>query len=514
MEFAYIFVVCISLVLLTIVLFQAVRNFSAAGSKPFVWQIVFIIIWSVGSLMEMLSVSEQSMLMWRNIEQIGIFLLPVACVYFAVDYARYERIKKFLPLLLIIPVVAIVLIFTDSSTHIMRYGYIVSYNPLFGKALSVRQTSIGMVFVTYNYILAFISLVILYVFSRRISKNMRRQAILVLLATASIFLFGLFKTAFLEGTRVNIPIVTLYLPGGLILYYNLYKNNFFRVSPIARDKVFDVVEMGIVVTDSLGMIVDTNPFAGRILSSIFGIHVKLAGQKIDVIFGGYTPWMELIQNYTTGETEIEISSAILYHIHIKVYPLYSQQGTPVGSVTIMQDVTDLRKAESVLKTKAETDSMTGLLNKDSLMKEFAIRLKESIMSGTRISVLMMDLDKFKGINDTYGHDSGDRMLVAFSDVLKSVFRHEDVIARIGGDEFAAVISGVDKKEAMEISNRILMTASEKTVQFDAETSVSIAMSIGICDNEFSESATEMLKFADNAMYAAKNKLGNCCVTWE
>lgn len=147
------------------------------------------------------------------------------------DYAGYDRIKKFLPLLLIIPITAIVLIFTDSSTHIMRNGYIVSYSPLFGKALSVQQTNIGMVFVAYNYILAFFSLAILYVFSRQISKNMRRQAILVLLAISSIFLFGLLKTAFLEGTRVNVPIVTLYLPGGLILYYNLYKNNFFFAFP-------------------------------------------------------------------------------------------------------------------------------------------------------------------------------------------------------------------------------------------------------------------------------------------
>lgn len=514
MEFTYIFVVCCSLALLLIVSFQAARNLSVAGSKPYLLQILFVSIWSVGSLMEMLSASEQSMLMWRNIEQIGVFLLPVACVYFAVDYARYDRVKKFLPLLMIIPITAIVLIFTDATTHIMRYGYVVSYSPLFGKALSVRQTGIGMAFVAYNYTLAFVSLVILYVFSRQISKSLRRQAILILLATASIFLFGLFKTAFLEGTSVNIPIVTLYLPGAFILYYNLYRNNFFRVSPIARDKVFDVVEMGIIVTDRPGMIVDTNPYAGEILGSLFGIPDKLAGRKMEEVFGGYAQWMDLTRNNTAGETEIEISNGNLRFIDIRVYPLHSQQGTPVGSVSILRDVTDVRAQESALKAKAETDGMTGLLNRDSFMKVFAAALKESLSARTCVSVLMMDLDKFKGINDTYGHDCGDRVIVAFSDVLKEVLRSEDTIARIGGDEFAAILPGVNRKEALKIAGRILKTANERAVRLGAESSAGITASIGVCDNEWARTTEDMLKFADKAMYAVKNKSGNGCAVWE
>ncbi len=184
-----------------------------------------VTLWSAGSLMELLSPTEQGMLFWRNFEQIGVFLLPVFCVYFAVEYARYDRMKKYLPLLLIVPIIAILLIFTDSKTHVMRYGYIVSYSPLFGKALSVHSTPVGKAFVAYNYTLAFSSLLILFLFSRQIAKNMRRQVILVMVATGLIFLFGLLKTAFLEGSRINFPIVTIYLPGSLVLCPDRYKQN-------------------------------------------------------------------------------------------------------------------------------------------------------------------------------------------------------------------------------------------------------------------------------------------------
>lgn len=513
MEITYFFIVGCSLVLLFAVLVNAARNFSVAGSKAFLLQIVLVTIWSVGSLMEMLSPTEQGMLLWRNIEQIGVFLLPVACVYFALDYARYDRLKKYLPLLLLIPVAVIVLIFMDSSTHFLRTGYIVSYSPLFGKALSVHQTSAGKAVVAYNYIIAFISLAILFVFSRQVARNLRRQVLLMLFATGLVFLLGFLKTVFLEGTSINIPIVTIYLPGGLILYYNLYKNNFFRVSPIARDKVFDVMDLGIIVTDSSGMIVDTNPFAIQLLSSIFEIQVKLTGKKMDEVLGQYPKWVELTQNGTDGETEVKITNKSNF-IHIRVYPLQSYRGAPVGSVTIMRDVTVLRIQEYALKMKAEMDGLTGLLNRDSFMETYAKRLRESALTGKCVSVFMMDLDRFKGINDTYGHDSGDQVIKAFADVLREVLRHEDAFARIGGDEFAAVLPGVDKIKAIEIASRILKTANKRVVHLGEERSVQLSLSIGICDNKLAKSEEDMLKCADKAMYSAKSKMGNCCVAWE
>ncbi len=514
MELTYIFIVGASLVILSAISIYALKNRNIAGSIPYLLQIIFVSIWSIGSLFEMISPTEQGMLVWRNIEQIGIFLLPVACVYFSLDYARYDRLKKFLPLLLIIPVIAIILIFTDESTHIMRVGYTVSHSPFFGKALSVQQTDIGKAFVAYNYTLVFAALSILVVFSRQVARNLRRQVMLVFFAMGLVFVLAFFKTAFLEGTRVNLPTVTIYLPSALILFYNLYKNKFFRVSPIARDTVFDVIEMGIVVSDSAGTITDMNPCAAKILDCNFGIHERPSGKKMAEVFESFPDWLNLTQNCVTGELELKLTSPEPCFIHIRVYPLKSHRGIAVGSVTIMQDVTILRMQEVALKTKAETDSLTGLMNRDSFMESFTRRLTESALTGGQVSVLMMDLDKFKSINDTYGHDVGDRVLKAFADVLREVLRHEDAIARIGGDEFEAVLPGASRKEATIIANRILKAANSKVVQIGDETGIQLRLSIGICDNDTANSEEEMLKCADKAMYMAKDKAGNCCVEWK
>ncbi len=514
MELTYIFIIGASLVILSAISIYALKNRNVAGSIPYLLQIIFVSIWSIGSLFEMISPTEQGMLIWRNIEQIGIFLLPVACVYFSLDYARFDRLKKFLPLLSIIPVIAIILIFTDESTHIMRVGYTVIQNQFFGKALSIQQTDIGKALVAYNYTLVFAALSVLVVFSRQVARNFRRQVMLVFFSMGLVFVLAFFKTAFLEGTRVNLPIVTIYLPSALILFYNLYKNKFFRVSPIARDTVFDVIEMGIVVSDSAGTITDMNPYAAKILDYNFGIHERPSGKKMAEVFESFPDWLQLTQNCVTGELELKLTNPETCFIHIRVYPLKSHRGVAVGSVTIMRDVTVLRMQEFALKTKAETDSLTGLMNRDSFMSTLARRLMESTITGENVSVLMMDLDKFKSINDTHGHDVGDLVLKAFAEVLRDVLRHEDAIARIGGDEFEAVLPGASRKEALIIANRILRAANSKVVQIENEAGIQLRLSIGVCDNNAANTEEDILKCADKAMYMAKGQSGNSCVVWE
>ena len=505
MELLYVFIVGCSLALLFSVLFFALRNPDVAGSKAYALQIIFVTIWSIGSLMEMFSATEQEMLLWRNIEQIGVFLLPVACVYFAVDYAGYDRLMKYLPLLLIIPFIAILLIFTDSHTHWMRVGYTVSYNSLFGKALSVQQTLLGVLLVSYNYILVFMALLTLFIFSRQVSKGQRNQVMLVLFATALVFVLAFFKSAFLEGTKINLPSVTIYLPGAMILFYNLYKNRFFRLSPIAREKVFGVIEIGIIVTHSGGKVTDMNPYALRLLDSCMQLSQSLLGMDVRNVFQAYPEWVALLQQCESGSLTLAIQNEEMCFIEVRVFPLQTSGGRAIGAVSLLRDITQLRNQEDMLRFRAETDSLTALMNRDSFLKEFDRLVADHNASGAPVSVLMMDLDKFKQINDTYGHAAGDKVLKSVATVLKATLRHNDAIARIGGDEFVAALPNVDRQGAAEIAERIIQSANEHFVVIDEQTSIPLKLSIGICDNEHLSHAEDMLKQADQGMYIAKGK---------
>ena len=93
-------------------------------------------------------------------------------------------------------------------------------------------------------------------------------------------------------------------------------------------------------------------------------------------------------------------------------------------------------------------------------------------------------------------------------------RHQDAIARIGGDEFAAILSGVGKREAAEIGSRIIRAANQKTILLGSGEPVRLNLSIGVCDNKSVTTQEDMLKCADKAMYIAKGRTGNCCIEWE
>jgi diguanylate cyclase (GGDEF)-like protein len=153
-----------------------------------------------------------------------------------------------------------------------------------------------------------------------------------------------------------------------------------------------------------------------------------------------------------------------------------------------------------------TDSLTGLANRRPVDAAIVRALDRSARSGTPMAVLLLDLNGFKQVNDQFGHDAGDRMLVAFAQALLDVVRPVDLVARLGGDEFAIVLDDVTLSHAETLADRILAAAAATEVPGLA--GVPIRCSIGIAvgdplDPEHCETPDQLLQLADRAMYHAK-----------
>ncbi len=169
----------------------------------------------------------------------------------------------------------------------------------------------------------------------------------------------------------------------------------------------------------------------------------------------------------------------------------------------------LRSRERKLKELSSTDTLTKSLNRHALMSRLNSMLSSNRKKDLKLSLLFIDLDNFKYINDNYGHNVGDKILTETSYRLKDTLRSDDLIARIGGDEFVVVLTDIDSREAITAIVSRMLKLFESSMYISNEISITQFISIGISTYESTSNeymtADELIKQADKAMYIAKSK---------
>lgn len=189
--------------------------------------------------------------------------------------------------------------------------------------------------------------------------------------------------------------------------------------------------------------------------------------------------------------------------------LRNRQGHVIGTMGISHNITERKRVEAQIQHLATHDPLTGLPNRAHLKSYLAQSMARARAAETGLTVILLDLDRFKEVNDSKGHQAGDLLLEAISDRLRSSLRESDYAARLGGDEFVLVLSAVSKElYARQIANKVL---SWLLHPFSIQGSnLSIGASIGIAlFPQNGLTPEELLHAADSAMYAAKAKGGGC-----
>ncbi len=182
----------------------------------------------------------------------------------------------------------------------------------------------------------------------------------------------------------------------------------------------------------------------------------------------------------------------------------SWDGLDIEAAELCRDLDGvlLRRAESKLAALALHDPLTGLANRRLLTDRLEHALTK-YARGEELALLFIDLDRFKVVNDTYGHDVGDALIVHAAGQILAATRPEDTVARLGGDEFVVLCEGTTGEEADVISRRLIDAISEPLTT--GGTTLSITASIGVTAANLSFSATDLIRQADTAMYRAKQR---------
>jgi diguanylate cyclase (GGDEF)-like protein/PAS domain S-box-containing protein len=193
-----------------------------------------------------------------------------------------------------------------------------------------------------------------------------------------------------------------------------------------------------------------------------------------------------------------------FHIEDSAAPIRRQDASILGAVMVFHDVTDRRIAQSRLQHIAFHDALTGLPNRALFSKTLSKAINHARLVGTRVAVLFLDLDRFKTINDSLGHGVGDELLIAVAKRLKQCIREDDVVCRMGGDEFTAVINNIkSSKSVSRIAEKISESISKPFNIQNHILRVSTSIGITVYPDD-GENIEALLKNADTAMYVAKD----------
>ncbi len=185
-------------------------------------------------------------------------------------------------------------------------------------------------------------------------------------------------------------------------------------------------------------------------------------------------------------------------------------GKPVGRVWSFRDVTERKAAEEEIKQLAFYDWLTGLPNRRKLLDRLSYSIELNQRANTQFAVFMIDLDKFKAVNDSLGHSAGDELLKQVATRIKNCLRDSDMVARLGGDEFILILENLKIPEAAEVIALKLIAELTIPFQLSENVSVQIGASIGISIYPQHGTTHEILMdHADIALYQAKDNGRGC-----
>jgi len=173
----------------------------------------------------------------------------------------------------------------------------------------------------------------------------------------------------------------------------------------------------------------------------------------------------------------------------------------------LEDITERKKAQAEIKRLAMTDSLTGLANRNQFNERFQQSISLARREGKHLAIMVLDLDNFKQVNDTFGHPTGDALLVKVAEILQKHCRETDVVGRLGGDEFVIlVVHYEDDTNVKSIAERIIADLQSPIFIMGNEIRIGISIGISIFSHD---DGKELIRKADLALYEAKKRGRNC-----
>lgn len=463
-------------------------------------QCLFSAIYIFGVTAQFNADTLEKIMLFQKIKYFGSSFIPLT--WFLFSYRIFKRkspnIYIIIPLC-IIPVLTLILVSTNEFHHLYYKSVIgIPYN---GYLITHRETGVLYYLGTLYSISAMTFS--LYVFYRSWANDgyhIRSPYLGLSIGLVSAFVIGII---YLSGrTPMGIDFTPLgFLVIAVAYAIAIFHFNLFDTEEIYRDVIFSTLKEGIIVTDNNDMIIDYNQAAEEVFE---WLNEQNIGKKIS--------------NFSEGKVMIEnrgqdFSIALerddkLKYCDFKVTEL-KHLNRVVGYTYVFIDTTEKYQMMKKLHYLARHDGLTDIYNKNTILEVASTLLSSAKEVGDSVSLLLMDVDNFKYINDHYGHLAGDYVLKEIASELSVILDYKGVFGRYGGDEFIIVLLGLSIEETFKLAERLRKKIVSRSFLID-EKDIHVTLSIGISTVNFSDDISDininqLIKKADMALYQSKEQ---------
>lgn len=521
LENPYVVILCLTAIVSSCVALTAwVRREGTLSAQPFIWLMVAIAIYAAAAAASELSPSVQRLVWWTTLEHVASNSVVAFYLTFTLYFTGFKPwlIRRRQALIWLVPVLNVLLVITNQWHGLVWTGFTIHPN---NSHLNIIHHGPGYYWIAtcfYIYVVtgsAFVSRSAL-----RSSHLHRRQAITVVAGSVPPLLAGTLFTLGLSPEHANILPMSFLFTGG-IYFASLFRFRLFDLLPVARDTLVEYMDDGVLVVNHEGCVIDMNPAARQYTQRRKS---ACTGSKIEDVL---SDWPEIVHHCHTAQNR---TSHVVHrpdtpcYIEVRVTFFFDHKRRFIGKLLVLRDITQnhrdqlqieqaninlslkleqIQALQTQLKEQAIRDGLTGLFNRRYFEESLPAEITKAQRAGSSLSIVLMDIDYFKKVNDTYGHLAGDEALRVFAALLRQHIRKSDIACRYGGEEFILAMPDMPLVEAYQRAENIRRAFKSIKIEFDGLSfSATISMGLGAYP-DYAGTQQELLKRIDQALYVAK-----------
>lgn len=501
-----------AIVMLALIVFNLARIKTPLG-RAFLLLIGSALWWNVMFLFELSYQTLEMKLLFARLQFIGIALIPIAWLYLSLVHTARNISRSIWAVIIAVYAATMVFVFLIPPPNLF-WGH---PSLVVGGVFPTVDYDYGpwfhYILMPFTYILIAYALFILARSGLRAHRVYRKQFLLIITGTLIPAVVNILYVFDITPVRnVNFSTVTFSLTG-ILVGWALFRYRFLDLNPVARDLVFETMADAVVVLDGHLRILDANLAAVRLL----GNNQSIIGVSLDHVGAngvGQSLYDRLYRkSIDSNGSPLSLGSQLF---DITFTPIDESSGVEGGYLMTLHDVTERETLHRQIEEIARRDPLTGVFNRRGLLDRLDLLVDKAGAEKTLLSVIMLDIDHFKHINDTYGHEAGDRALETLSKIVIKSIRSSDIMGRFGGDEFIVILPECSHDCALGTAHAIHDAVGIQIIPSPFATfTISVSLGVVTVGRDFGSDGSEssgypdgtsvLLALADKALYMAKNQ---------